>query len=341
MQIQKIISLLAGALFAAGLLLAALPVAFAQVASGYAAAVQAELSAEKLKLVADQRAVLVTDLQKKKAELCFTDECATKRNAEADAIQAKLNTQASVDIKPLFAGFQANAQDPTQDSVMLAAEIARLRQLAATQKNTLSSSQLAAAETRCQQAQLPAEFQTPTAGGDMATFRLQVADKAIKINDELKACIQERELKRLQKCGNRAACLIREDRQSITIEDYLAPTDNYIRLLSAQLGNFRTVAEQAKTLQLGGPDGLLVVPGQRLFSSPVNLLLAVTTLALRLIGLLAFVVIIFAGFRLLFSAGDDSAITRSKEMIKMAAIGLAVALLAYVIVSVFQGILYA
>lgn len=342
MQKQNIISLLAAVLLAAGLGVAPPQQVWAQSQSGgYAVAVESRLTAEKLSLMAEQRKKLIEDLQKKKSEVCLTDACAEKRNAEAASIQSQLDMQARVDIKPLFSAFQANAQDPAKDVEVLATEIARLKQLADDEQKKLSGSQLAMAETRCQQTKLPEEFQAPANNIKIEVFRVQVLEKTIKINQELEQCIQERELKRLQKCGNRAACMIREDRQTVAIDDYLAPTDNYIRMLNTQLGSFKAATEQAKTLQLGGPDGLLVVPGQQFFSSPANFLVAATTLALRLIGLLAFVVIIFAGFRLLISAGDDSAITRSKEMIKMAAIGLAVALMAYIIVSVVQGILYA
>lgn len=61
---------------------------------------------------------------------------------------------------------------------------------------------------------------------------------------------------------------------------------------------------------------------------------------IMLIGTVALILIVFAGFRLIAASGNDTEITRAKDILKQTVIGFAIALLAYVIIGVWQGFLF-
>ncbi len=58
------------------------------------------------------------------------------------------------------------------------------------------------------------------------------------------------------------------------------------------------------------------------------------------IGSLSFVAIVIGGFFLMTSHGNENQLTKGKDIIKMALIGLAVALLSYVITAFVQSLFY-
>ncbi|MFH1375086.1 MAG: pilin [Patescibacteria group bacterium] len=82
------------------------------------------------------------------------------------------------------------------------------------------------------------------------------------------------------------------------------------------------------------------ITGQTSFLDASNLLGKVIDLLIKFVGIMAFVLLAAGGFRLLIAAGNDNEIQKAKSMIEYAVIGLAVALLAYLIVKFAQGILY-
>lgn len=68
------------------------------------------------------------------------------------------------------------------------------------------------------------------------------------------------------------------------------------------------------------------------------LILRVIEFATMVIGSIAMILLIVAGFRFMFSQGNDQKLTEAKDMVKYAIIGLAVAFLAYTIVTFVQSI---
>ncbi|EKD47995.1 MAG: hypothetical protein ACD_65C00179G0001 [uncultured bacterium] len=87
-------------------------------------------------------------------------------------------------------------------------------------------------------------------------------------------------------------------------------------------------------------EGFLIVSGQKFFPNFAELIGAVIDFLIKLVGTIALVLIVVSGFRLVVSAGNDNAITKSKDMLKFAIIGLVVSLLAYIIVAAIRGLVY-
>jgi hypothetical protein len=77
-------------------------------------------------------------------------------------------------------------------------------------------------------------------------------------------------------------------------------------------------------------------------SSPiVNLIISVIDFAIIVIGTIAVILIIVAGFRFMFAQGNEQSLTEAKDMFKYAIMGLAIALLSYTIATFVQSIFIA
>lgn len=70
----------------------------------------------------------------------------------------------------------------------------------------------------------------------------------------------------------------------------------------------------------------------------VAFILAMLNYATGIMGSIAVILFIIAGFRFMFANGDETKLSEAKEMIKYAVIGLAVTFLAYIIVIFVQSI---
>lgn len=70
----------------------------------------------------------------------------------------------------------------------------------------------------------------------------------------------------------------------------------------------------------------------------VSLILRVIEFATMIMGAIAAILIIIAGFMFMLSQGNDQELTKAKDMLKFAVMGLAVAFLAYAIVTFVQSI---
>ncbi len=84
----------------------------------------------------------------------------------------------------------------------------------------------------------------------------------------------------------------------------------------------------------------LKLDNQKTFKDAEGFLGGVIDLLVKMVGLAAFVFLMIGGFRMVVAAGNDNEIQKAKSMIQYAVIGLVVALLAYIIVSTVQGVLY-
>jgi len=85
---------------------------------------------------------------------------------------------------------------------------------------------------------------------------------------------------------------------------------------------------------------ILSITGQTPFEDAKEFLDKVIDLLVKMVGLVALVFLVVGGFRLIVAAGNDNEIQKAKTMITYSIIGLAVTLLAYLIVAFAQGILY-
>ena len=85
---------------------------------------------------------------------------------------------------------------------------------------------------------------------------------------------------------------------------------------------------------------ILAIGGQNPFSDAESFLDGVIDLLIKMVGVAALVLLVVGGFRLVVAAGNDNEIQKAKSMIQYAIVGLAIALLAYIIVAAVQGILY-
>ncbi len=102
---------------------------------------------------------------------------------------------------------------------------------------------------------------------------------------------------------------------------------------------WKKVTEEKVNL-ISGAEAPLTVAGQSHNLNLKKTLEDVIDALIMIIGTAALAFIIFAGFRLVTAAGDENSITRAKDMLKQTVIGFALALLAYVIVGVWQGFLF-
>lgn len=66
-------------------------------------------------------------------------------------------------------------------------------------------------------------------------------------------------------------------------------------------------------------------------ASPVDITITIINTFLSLLGIIALVLIIYAGFRWMTAGGKEEQITEAKGMLKAAVIGIAIVLLSYTI----------
>ncbi|MDD5179072.1 MAG: pilin [Candidatus Gracilibacteria bacterium] len=86
--------------------------------------------------------------------------------------------------------------------------------------------------------------------------------------------------------------------------------------------------------------GMITIQGQGIFADAASFLGSIIDYLIKFVGSVALILIIIGGVRLVVAAGDDNAVQNAKQMITYAIIGLAVALLAYIIVTFVHGLLY-
>lgn len=86
--------------------------------------------------------------------------------------------------------------------------------------------------------------------------------------------------------------------------------------------------------------GMITIQGQGIFANAASFLGSIIDYLIKFVGSVALILIVIGGVRLVVAAGDDNAVQNAKQMITYAIIGLAVALLAYIIVTFVHGLLY-
>ncbi|MDD3067205.1 MAG: pilin [Candidatus Gracilibacteria bacterium] len=86
--------------------------------------------------------------------------------------------------------------------------------------------------------------------------------------------------------------------------------------------------------------GMITIQGQGIFADAASFLGSIIDYLIKFVGSVALILIVVGGVRLVVAAGDDNAVQNAKQMITYAIIGLAVALLAYIIVTFVHGLLY-
>ncbi|MFH0834313.1 MAG: hypothetical protein V2A63_02905 [Patescibacteria group bacterium] len=107
--------------------------------------------------------------------------------------------------------------------------------------------------------------------------------------------------------------------------------------LGAEINQYTTALTNYKTVNVSS---LLSVKGQTTSKNLESFLNKTIDFLVKMVGLAAFLFLLAGGLRLLLSGGNDNEVQKSKTMITYSIIGLAVALLAYIIVAAVQGILY-
>ena len=108
--------------------------------------------------------------------------------------------------------------------------------------------------------------------------------------------------------------------------------------ISAQIFIVNAVSIYAQ-VTCGPALGIPCNPIESKISTLSDAVIVVTLYLLSLIGLVALFFIVFAGIKYMFSTGDEEKMRSAKNTFSSAAIGLAVALLAYGILSVINYIL--
>ena len=108
--------------------------------------------------------------------------------------------------------------------------------------------------------------------------------------------------------------------------------------ISAQIFIVNAVSIYAQ-VTCGPALGIPCNPIESKISTLSDAVIVVTLYLLSLIGLVALFFIVFAGIKYMFSTGDEEKMRSAKNTFSSAAIGLAVALLSYGILSVIDYIL--
>ncbi len=126
-----------------------------------------------------------------------------------------------------------------------------------------------------------------------------------------------------------------------SISDYYVGTnkelDDQKKALLLQINDFQ---QQLFALRTVDSRGILQIEGQTSFSSFSGWLGKAIDLLVKMVGVVALVFVVVAGFRLVVAAGNDNEIQKAKSMLQYSIIGLVITLLAYLIVIFIQGILY-
>jgi hypothetical protein len=113
----------------------------------------------------------------------------------------------------------------------------------------------------------------------------------------------------------------------------------------AQLAELNTKELIPLRLELNSRDsanlkGMITIQGQGVFGNAASFLGSIIDYLIKFVGVVAFILLVVGGVRLVVAAGDDNAVQNAKQMITYAIVGLVVALLAYVIVTFIHGLLY-
>jgi len=112
----------------------------------------------------------------------------------------------------------------------------------------------------------------------------------------------------------------------------------YFCLISVQIFVVNTLTVYAQ-VTCGPAVGVPCNPIESKISTLSDAVIVVTLYLLSLIGLIALFFIVFAGIKYIFSVGDEEKMKSAKRTFNSAVIGLAVAFLAYGILSVINYIL--
>lgn len=123
----------------------------------------------------------------------------------------------------------------------------------------------------------------------------------------------------------------------VALEDIREELGKERKDLGNQITAMKLVIQGEKTVDV---KSILAIGGQNPFSDAESFLDGVIDLLIKMVGVAALVLLVVGGFRLVVAAGNDNEIQKAKSMIQYAIVGLAIALLAYIIVAAVQGILY-
>ena len=113
--------------------------------------------------------------------------------------------------------------------------------------------------------------------------------------------------------------------------------------VALETGNANAAGSAANPLQYKGDDGKIGTITSPVTGNPrtvTGLISRVIQYTLGVIAMVAIVVIILAGFRMIAGSGDEKQRTTAKRSITWAIIGLVLALLSFSIVTIIQSVLY-
>ena len=117
----------------------------------------------------------------------------------------------------------------------------------------------------------------------------------------------------------------------------LEEAKNAIRATTAEIATHQAELFSMKRMPT---QNLLSIGGQQQFFSLPSFIASIISLLVGLAGTLAFGFVLVAGVRMMVAGSDDTELTRAKEMLVYALIGLGLSLMAYFIILFVQGIIY-
>jgi len=114
----------------------------------------------------------------------------------------------------------------------------------------------------------------------------------------------------------------RKEKQKKAIENYVIPTNTR----NFSLGNLNSQNEASLIISSGNEEN--------------NVIFRIIRLISMLVGTVAILLYIVAGYFMIFSQGDDNSLTKGKQIITFTSLGLVIVFGAYMIVQLVMGLIY-
>lgn len=173
---------------------------------------------------------------------------------------------------------------------------------------------------------------------NLADTQRQAAAEAAWISDELEMGIEELpekdqgDLTAVNRYIDKAKSGLRECRDKQDKIYKLIDCEPYVEAARVAWAKYVVAKIAEETKSKVKVSEILQVEGQESFQDAESFLGKLIDLLVKLISLVAFILLIIAGFRMVLAAGNDNEIQKAKALFTHTLIGLVIALLAYLII---------
>jgi len=157
------------------------------------------------------------------------------------------------------------------------------------------------------------------------------------VKEEVTPC--EKEIRKMQQRLDSMGTETEEEKEALKV-----PSKNLKTAIEdlQKINQYKVIPLKVKiqSLQLVVTKKILTINEQAPFGSLSGFIGGVIDILVKMVAVIAFALLVVGGFRLIAAAGNDNQIQKAKTMITYSIAGLAIVLLAYVIVLLVQTVLY-